>query len=146
MCRLSCVVAFLLAVAMPATAEPPTVTLSVLDRLGVERHVEPVCFGVPFARGQLPAGTAMYVEGPEGQSIPTQTKELGWWPDGSVKRLLVQFPADCAPNAEEQYRLVPAATSSTTRGMRVSCFTDAAGIAITTISPWRATNTSSTWT
>jgi rhamnogalacturonyl hydrolase YesR len=88
-------------------AQGPRVALRVSDRLGVARAREPVCSGVPFARGVLQPNAPMHVEAGDGRALPTQVRPLGFWPDGSVKWLLVQFEADCAANAEPTYTLVP---------------------------------------
>ncbi len=107
LCRFCCT-ALLLAPCHGAlgAALPDRIVLTVSDALGVKRIEEAVCSGVPFAKGALRADESMHVEAPDGKAVPTQTKVLGCWPDGSVRWLLVQFPAACAPNAEQQYGLL----------------------------------------
>lgn len=83
------------------------IALHVGDRLGAARRREMVCSGVPFAQGKTQPDDPWHVETSEGQPLPTQTKVLGSWPDGSVKWLLVQFPADCPANSQVTYQLVP---------------------------------------
>ena len=82
------------------------VKLTVSDESGVARIREAVCSGVPFAQAALRTHQPMHVRGPAG-AIPTQTRVLGTWPDGSVKWLLVQFLADCPANTDCVYDLVP---------------------------------------
>ncbi|MBC8236476.1 glycoside hydrolase family 127 protein [bacterium] len=82
------------------------IALNVSDNLGVGRECEMVCSGVPFAKGALQPEEPMHVETQDGTALPTQTKVLGQWPDGSVKWLLVQFPADCPANERREYFLV----------------------------------------
>lgn len=55
--------------------------------LGQNRPLTPVgvSFGVPWARGVLPQGKPISVQTPNGQSIPTQSWPMAFWPDGSVK-------------------------------------------------------------
>ena len=89
-------------------AQPPVpVKLTVSDATGIARVREAVCSGVPFARGILSVGQSMQVRIPDGDAIPTQTKVLGTWPDGTVKWLLVQFLADCPANTDCTYYFVP---------------------------------------
>ena len=82
------------------------VKLTVSDESGVARIREAVSSGVPFAQAALQTNQPMHVRGPAG-AIPTQTRVLGTWPDGSVKWLLVQFLADCPANTDCVYDLGP---------------------------------------
>ena len=52
----------------------------------------PVTGGVPLARAALKDPAAVRLIGPSGQ-VPLQTEVLAWWPDKSVKWLLLDFPA-----------------------------------------------------
>jgi len=86
-------------------AQTNAVEFALEDRMGIARQQEPVCSGIPFAKGELPAGMAMHVETADGQTIVTQTKELGHWSDGSVQWLLVQFLGNCPSKAHSNYVL-----------------------------------------
>ena len=55
----------------------------------------PVTGGVPFARGRLRDARAVQLEC-GGQTLPLQTQALAWWPDKSVKWLLLDFQATTA--------------------------------------------------
>lgn len=44
-----------------------------------------VTWGLPWARGQCPRGTAFVLRDAQGQPQPMQTWPLAWWPDGSLK-------------------------------------------------------------
>jgi hypothetical protein len=44
-----------------------------------------VTWGMPWPRGQVPAGQGFMVSTVDGQRVPAQTWETGYWPDGSVK-------------------------------------------------------------
>jgi len=90
-----------------AEAQSPRVALTVNDELGAARNGEVVCSGVPFAKGSLRPSQPMHMVTDTGQPLPTQTKVLGHWPDGSVKWLLVQFVADCPANGRRGYTLAP---------------------------------------
>lgn len=97
-------------------ARPPTVKLMLGERLGARRVMEAVCSGVPFSKGVLAQNEPVHVETRDGKALPTQTRILACWPDGSVRWLLVQFLADCSSNAQTAYFLKsgPAATSEAT--------------------------------
>ena len=45
----------------------------------------PVTFGAPWARGMLPKGTVLSMTGEDGKAVPSQVKNIAFWPDGSVK-------------------------------------------------------------
>lgn len=57
----------------------------------------PVTGGVPFARGALADADAVRLTA-RGRPLPLQAEVLAWWPDGSVKWLLLDFQA--APGLE----------------------------------------------
>jgi hypothetical protein len=44
-----------------------------------------VTWGMPWPRGRFPAGQDFAVSTVDGQPVPAQTWETGYWPDGSVK-------------------------------------------------------------
>ena len=49
--------------------------------------------GVPFPQGTLTALTQLALT-QNGQEVPLQIKPLGYWPDGSLKWVLLTFPLD----------------------------------------------------
>ena len=102
-----CLAGGLVAVSYVEAQPPDPVKLTVSDATGIARVREAVCSGVPFAQGTLSVGQSMHVRIPGGETIPTQTKVLGTWPDGTVKWLLVQFLADCPANTDRTYHFVP---------------------------------------
>jgi len=53
----------------------------------------PVTGGVPFGRGALKDARRVRLVGPGGRAMPLQSEVLAWWPDGSVKWLLLDFQA-----------------------------------------------------
>ena len=101
-------------------AAPPDVKLILGDRLGARRVTEAVCSGVPFSKGVLAPNEPMHIQTRDGKAVPTQTRILACWPDGSVRWLLVQFLADCSPNAEAEYFLKhgPGPASAATLSVR----------------------------
>lgn len=64
-----------------------------------------VSWGVPFARGAVPAGQNFRLHAGDGATLPVQTWPLANWPDGSLKWLGVATVA--GPDAGAELRLVP---------------------------------------
>jgi len=78
----------------PPQSHPQTIPLTVAEPTDVGRTAWPVTSGVPFARGTLADVGDVSLEGPNGRPVPfAQFQALSHWPDGSVKWLLVSFPA-----------------------------------------------------
>ncbi len=46
---------------------------------GVPYGLEPLTFGVPFAEGAFPAGTALRCITADGRALPLQTAEVATW-------------------------------------------------------------------
>jgi len=64
-----------------------------------------VSWGVPLARGAVPAGQAFVLTGGNGGALPVQTWPLATWPDGTLKWLGVATVA--GPGSGEVLRLSP---------------------------------------
>ena len=58
----------------------------------------PVTFGAPWARGVLPKGTALTMIGEDGKAVASQVKNIGFWPDGSIKWTAHSAVLDTAQN------------------------------------------------
>ncbi len=56
----------------------------------------PVSFGIPIKKGFLKSGQAFTLADPDGSLIPCRTEENGYWPDGSVRWLLLDAVPDMA--------------------------------------------------
>jgi len=83
------VLAWLLAAALASAGQ---VELTV-DWTGVsDGPAVPVTGGIPFARGALPSAARVRLTDGT-QALPLQTRVLAWWPDRSVKWLLLDFQA-----------------------------------------------------
>jgi hypothetical protein len=91
-----------------------TVPLGVEEGGGIARRGWPVRCGVPFAQGLLAKDASIEVAGPDGKAVPVQIEPMATWLDGSLKWLLVEFPADVPANGHVFYTLKggakPAAT------------------------------------
>ena len=53
----------------------------------------PIAMGVPFPQGSLGDAAQVRVLSHDGSEIPSHTRPLGWWADGSIKWLLIDFIA-----------------------------------------------------
>lgn len=82
----------MIAAATPRVARAGQIRLTI-DWAGVRRTKPfPVTSGVPFARGVLKdPGQVRLVA--RGKTLPLQADVLAWWPDGSIKWLLLDFQA-----------------------------------------------------
>ncbi|HEU0139072.1 MAG TPA: LamG-like jellyroll fold domain-containing protein [Bryobacteraceae bacterium] len=91
--------------ALPRAIAFEGVPFHVADTLGIARTGEVVTSGLPLAKGALRDGEAVHVSTAEGRALPTQSRVLGRWPDGTVKWLLVNFPVDSPANGNARYHL-----------------------------------------
>ncbi len=78
---------------MPADSLPESETLLriPLELMGpAVRHgnLQPVCFGVPLPKGRLMQPGSAVLAGTQ-QCVPAQTQATNYWPDGSIRWLLV---------------------------------------------------------
>jgi hypothetical protein len=97
----------------------PRVELRVADAAGVVRTNEVVVSGVPFAPKALRPGAVLRVETAAERAVPTETRVLGTWPDGSTKWLLVQFPATVAAHGTAKYFLTEGEAPKPARAIRI---------------------------
>ncbi|MCD6359680.1 MAG: fibronectin type III domain-containing protein, partial [Armatimonadetes bacterium] len=67
------------------------VALHIADMMEGERPAWPVNGGVPIARGELASADRCRLLDADGRPVPAQFRELAYWPDGSVKWLLVSL-------------------------------------------------------
>lgn len=72
---------------------------------GTSPRNEAVRLGVPIPRGELASASHTQVRDDRGATLPAHVTATGNWPDGSVKWLLAEFPADVAPGARRSYTL-----------------------------------------
>ncbi|MGD0111805.1 MAG: hypothetical protein ABSD48_08055, partial [Armatimonadota bacterium] len=77
----------------PARQEVPGEAIDLLDAPAQPAQAPLVSGGVPLPKGALKdAGNVRLRR--EGTDLPLQTKVMAWWPDHSIKWLLLTFPAD----------------------------------------------------
>jgi hypothetical protein len=99
---------------------------------GVRYGREPLTFGVPFAEGAFPAGTALRCITDDGRELPLQTAVMTTWKKDlrDVKWLLADLQADPAADGEtvwleaaedggarESIRSIPSITTSSANGL-----------------------------
>jgi hypothetical protein len=76
---------------------PPGPPLGVtLTTTGPVWHATVLSSGIPFPRGQVASIEHLRLEGPGGAAIPAQFAPLAWWPDGSLKAVLLTAPVDAS--------------------------------------------------
>jgi hypothetical protein len=96
----------------PATAGPTTANTGPTDvgntevtgadlhwLAGVPATTTGAAFGVPWARGTVPAGTPFALHGSDGTDVPVQTWPLAYWPDGTLKWTGHALPAGTGSGA-----------------------------------------------
>ncbi|WP_456433719.1 RIFT barrel domain-containing protein [Thermosulfuriphilus sp.] len=76
------------------------------EPLGLPRKDEPITLGVPLPQGLFKDGE-LTIKDSQSQAIPTQWKPALFWPDGSVKWVIVDFLVDIGPYEETTYYLGP---------------------------------------
>ncbi|HET8850036.1 MAG TPA: hypothetical protein VFM78_09125 [Marinobacter sp.] len=81
-------------------------TLLLKEETGRPRRSEPIRAGVPLPKGALFPGGALCLREPSGTPIqPLQSRPLGYWDDGSVHWLLVDFPINLEPGESKTLTL-----------------------------------------
>jgi PcRGLX-like N-terminal RIFT barrel domain len=68
------------------------------ERAGIDRSLAWVRFGIPMPKGVLREAAAAILLDEEGQPLPVQTRALAFWPERSVKWLLVDTLATVRAN------------------------------------------------
>src|SRR5690554_6745029 len=78
-----------------------SVDIVLKEESGIHRVSEPLSVGIPFAKGQHPAGTNFQIKDANGHSVPAAFTLLCQWPDGSVRWVLAEFLYSLAPHQVE---------------------------------------------
>jgi hypothetical protein len=91
------------------------VELTVSENTGVSRQSHPVTMGVPLARGVVYSDQDVQIAG-----VPGQFATLSRWPDGSVKWLLCDFPADVSAYGTATYYLSDGTGDATNTSLEVT--------------------------
>ncbi len=89
----------------PNSAKPFSAPFELKELNGIGRNAK-IRTGVPVAKGELfKLPGALVVTDPAGVEVPAQFAATGFWPDGSIKWVLVQFDAPLKANESATYRL-----------------------------------------
>ncbi|MBM3502087.1 MAG: hypothetical protein FJX74_25830, partial [Armatimonadetes bacterium] len=87
------------------------IEVSVLEEAGVARPASPISFGFPCPEGGVFDLRRLRALNDAGEVLPAQFTATAFWPDGSLKWVLVDFLTALAPN-EEQTVTVEVGTSA----------------------------------
>jgi hypothetical protein len=81
------------------------IPLSVDEPSGVSCKAHPVTSGVPIPEGALAKHSECHLLDEKKKELPLQTQALAFWPDGSVKWLLLDFQLDLKPKSKRKLTL-----------------------------------------
>lgn len=90
---------------IPAASRPTKIRLSVAEPTLAFRKQWPVTSGVPLPQGTLSKTENACVVHTAGAVMPAQFEAFSYWPDGSIKWLVVSFLADSNPGVLTCYDL-----------------------------------------
>ncbi len=129
--RMPFISALILLLALSSSALAIEMVLTAREDAGYARRAEPVTAGVILPRGAVKNPGTLTITAPDGKVVPAQFETTSSWPDGSIKWLLVDFKANCAPRGKAAYRLSDhGASSAPTTALKVD--SDDSGVTITT--------------
>lgn len=92
---------------MTNSARDFRIPIWVQEEHGIARSQEPVRLGVPLPKGLIHDPATVRLTDQTGESLPFQGYALAFWPDQSVKWLLVDFFAAVKPKMRTLYTLSP---------------------------------------
>ena len=101
--RLGLLAVSICAASAPAAAEE--ITLTIRNRLAIERTDEPITSGVPLTQGFCRDATELTLLGLDDRPVPAQILVTNRYRDGSPRWVLLDFDADLASSGEAVYRL-----------------------------------------
>jgi hypothetical protein len=114
---------------------PPASDRDVVFRIdepaGVERKSWPVTVGIPLRRGEVESADELQLAGPNGKSVPLQAQPLAFWPDRSIKWILLDAQVDLPKSRGEIFSLKKGASPSPPSA-RVTAFETPTGVRVET--------------
>ncbi|KRS22210.1 hypothetical protein AAY72_04170, partial [Alishewanella sp. WH16-1] len=113
------------------TLKSLSVTIFLKETAGLNRQQEPVTTGVPFAAGICPANTLFSLWDDKLQ-LPLNAEPTLYWPDGSIRWLLINSRVDIAANTEKQLQLRLNDAAAVSEQNPVSCQKKAGSLVIET--------------
>jgi hypothetical protein len=117
---------------LPASEKASIAVLTVREPFGVARARWPVGTGVPFPRGSLQGPGGVWVKEVDGAAFPAQGRVLSRWQDGSVRWLLLDFPANLTAHETKRFEISLAGAVKDSPGPQVRVAEGAEGIAVDT--------------
>ena len=113
------------------TLKSSQVTISLKETTGLNRQQEPVTTGVPFAAGLCPANT-LFSLWDDKRQLQMSAEPTLYWPDGSIRWLLINSRVDIAANTEKQLQLRLNDAAAVSEQNPVSCQKKAGSLVIET--------------
>jgi hypothetical protein len=111
----------LLFAAVQRAAAFAPIPIAVHEPDGVERHAWPLTVSVPLPRGALHDAQGAHATDERGAGLPTQTRALATWPDGSIRWLQLDTQLDLRPRQKRTLHLAEgAAAHAPANALRVS--------------------------
>lgn len=83
----------------------PIFEIALEEPTGINRHLEPVMFGVPFPKGLMMDSSGLKVLDEEDNFILTATTPLARWPDNSIKWLLFDCQLSVAADGNKRLKV-----------------------------------------
>ena len=81
------------------------IRLTFREMAGTSLNDHPITFGVPLPIGELASDRSVLIRDPQGMEIPCQVDTTGYWADGSVKWLTVDFQATVKAGRRVEYQV-----------------------------------------
>ncbi len=92
------------------------ITIRLEELAGIQRNREPVEIGIPLKQGCWGPNAEARLLDDQKCPLPCQSKALALWPDGSIRWLLLTFPATIASHAKKTLTLEPKQPSKASSG------------------------------
>lgn len=87
----------------PGSIKIERITVAMLEEAGVARRGSPVGFGFPLPQGGVFDLGNVRLLAPSGKEVPAQFTATVFWPDGSLKWVLIDFAAPLAAHQVANY-------------------------------------------
>jgi len=79
---------------------------TIREEAGIRRHSEPVTTGIPLARGLVFTPETVILTDTTGAPVQSQLRPLGYWKDGSIRWLQLDFLASLAAGEKHTFILM----------------------------------------
>jgi hypothetical protein len=103
------------------------IKITVTESCGIERRAIPHRVGIPFPQGVLFKADKLALMDQGGNQRPIQHKAISFWPDGSIRWLLMDFTLTVESNSQSVYQLLPTGVPST-KATGVKLSSDSTGV------------------